>query len=126
MGFEDDSHEMSRIAERLTTARPDIVYVALGSPKQERLIDQMRYLLPGAWWIGVGISFSFLCGEVKRAPRWMQRLGLEWVHRLAQEPRRLGRRYLLEGLPFASSLLVSAAWNRIAGSQDASGAQRPS
>ena len=76
---------MERIRADLLRAEPDIVWVALGSPKQERLIREIRGLLPRAWWIGVGISFSFLTEEVKRAPTWVQRVGLEWVHRLVQE-----------------------------------------
>jgi N-acetylglucosaminyldiphosphoundecaprenol N-acetyl-beta-D-mannosaminyltransferase len=105
VGFEDDPAKMAEIIEALAAARPDIVFVALGSPKQERLIVKLRPLLPRAWWLGVGISFSFLCGEVRRAPVWMQRTGLEWMHRLVQEPRRLFRRYVVVGIPFAFSLL---------------------
>jgi N-acetylglucosaminyldiphosphoundecaprenol N-acetyl-beta-D-mannosaminyltransferase len=112
VGFEHDSQQLAELTEALRQAQPDIVYVALGSPKQERLIAELRPVLPGAWWMGVGISFSFLCGDVKRAPRWMQRLGLEWVHRLVQEPRRLARRYLVDDLPFAVRLLGGAAWRR--------------
>ncbi|MEX2545789.1 MAG: WecB/TagA/CpsF family glycosyltransferase, partial [Phycisphaeraceae bacterium] len=111
-GFEDDARFIRDMADTLVSARPDIVYVALGSPKQERLIARLRPALPDAWWLGVGISFSFVAGHVRRAPRWMQRLGLEWVHRLAQEPRRLARRYLLQGLPFAARLLATAALPR--------------
>src|SRR5690606_40283566 len=55
------------------------------------------------WWLGIGVSFSFICGELQRAPRWMQRCGLEWLHRLMQEPTRLARRYLVHGIPFARS-----------------------
>src|SRR5204863_5598968 len=57
------------------------------------------------------ISFSFVCGDVKRAPRWVQKIGMEWVHRLVQEPRRLFKRYILVGMPFATSLLTRAAWD---------------
>ncbi len=112
VGFEADEDEMRCVQAALREAQPDIVYVALGSPKQERLIRKLRLEMPEVWWIGVGISLSFLCGRVKRAPRWMQRLGLEWVHRLVQEPRRLARRYLHEGLPFACRLLVRAMIHR--------------
>ena len=114
-GFEKDESQVCKMIETLVHAQPDIVYVALGSPKQELLIARIREHLPQAWWIGVGISFSFLTGDVRRAPRWMQVTGLEWVHRLVQEPRRLARRYLIEGVPFAITLLLSAAWTRIAG-----------
>ena len=62
--------------------------------------------------IGVGISFSFLAGDVRRAPRWMQRTGLEWMYRMGQEPRRLGRRYLIEDLPFSFTLFRHALRQR--------------
>ena len=103
-----DVETRERIADQLRKAAPDIVYVALGFPKQEQVIDALREVLPGAWWLGVGVSFSFICGEVHRAPRWMQVTGLEWTHRLAQEPGRLGRRYLIDGPPFAFSLLLNS------------------
>ncbi len=114
IGFDQDVARMEQLRQSLIAARPDIVYVALGSPKQEQLINDLRGTLPRAWWIGVGISFSFVCGEVRRAPRWAQRAGLEWVHRMTQEPGRLWRRYLCQGIPFAARLFVSAALNRFA------------
>jgi len=112
VGFERDPLAVAAIADMLRSRQPDIVFVALGSPKQERLISEMRAIFPNNWWIGVGISFSFVCGEVKRAPKWMQRLGLEWCHRLMQEPRRLAYRYLVDDLPFVFSLFWSAFKNR--------------
>lgn len=116
MGFEKDPIKLGALIEEVCGADPDIVYVGLGSPKQERLIEQLRARLPRAWWLGVGISFSFLSGQVRRAPGWMQRMGLEWLHRLWQEPGRLARRYLVDGLPFAAWLLVGAGlsggWGR--------------
>ncbi|MDP3939053.1 MAG: WecB/TagA/CpsF family glycosyltransferase [Deltaproteobacteria bacterium] len=108
-GFEQDARAMAALTEALRDAAPDIVFVALGSPKQEALIARLRASFPRCWWLPVGISFSFLAGEVRRAPRWVQRLGLEWLHRLVQEPRRLARRYLVEDLPFALLLLAGAA-----------------
>lgn len=107
-GFEADQKKLAEIEQALRDAQPDIVYVALGSPKQEFLIAQMHDLLPKAWWLGVGISLSFLCGHVRRAPRWMQRTGIEWAHRLFQEPRRLFKRYVIQGLPFAARLFGGA------------------
>ena len=101
--------ELAGLRAVLEEAEPDLIYVGLGMPKQDRVISALRPHFPKAWWIGVGISFSFMSGEVLRAPRWMQRAGLEWVHRLLQEPRRLSRRYLVEGLPFALRLL-SESW----------------
>jgi N-acetylglucosaminyldiphosphoundecaprenol N-acetyl-beta-D-mannosaminyltransferase len=107
-GFENRPADIAVIADKIRASQPDIVFVALGSPKQERLISQIRSAAPTGWWIGVGISFSFVCGEVKRAPKWMQQLGIEWVHRLIQEPRRLARRYLVDDLPFVFKLFYSA------------------
>jgi N-acetylglucosaminyldiphosphoundecaprenol N-acetyl-beta-D-mannosaminyltransferase len=101
-----------RLSEIVVAAKPDIVYVALGSPKTEELIDGLRADLPTCWWIGVGIAFSFVSGDVRRAPRWVQRAGLEWLHRLVQEPR-LTKRYLVDGVPFAVTLLAGSLATRI-------------
>ncbi len=114
-GFERDERAVAELTGLLVSVRPDLVFVALGCPKQEYLIRSLRSCLPQAWWMGVGISFGFVCGDVRRAPRWMQRLGLEWVHRLGQEPGRLARRYLLDGIPFAVMLLLRSAFGRSRG-----------
>lgn len=108
-GFEYDPKLMAQMEAALTAADPDIIYVALGSPKQERLIGRLKRLLPHSWFLGVGVSFSFLTGDVKRAPVWMQKSGLEWTHRLVQEPRRLFKRYVLVGIPYAGVLLSKSA-----------------
>jgi N-acetylglucosaminyldiphosphoundecaprenol N-acetyl-beta-D-mannosaminyltransferase len=104
-GFEHNDAEMKRIKATIEAAQPNIIFVALGSPKQEYLIQRIRPVLPSAWWLGVGISFSFLCGDVRRAPRWIQRIGLEWLHRLAQDPKRLFHRYVVVGVPFGLGLM---------------------
>ena len=115
MGFEADLSEVDRIRRRVTEASPQIVMVGLGFPKQDLLIRDLRTALPQASFIGVGISLSFVTGAVSRAPSWTHKVGLEWIHRLLQEPARLGRRYLLQGLPFAMHLLLSTAWHRAGG-----------
>ena len=116
MGFDPGSQrEVGPVRDALRAAMPDLVFVGLGFPKQERLIAALRKDFPRTWFLGVGISFSFVSGEVRRAPDWMQALGLEWMHRLAQEPRRLARRYLLHDLPFALRLLVHALGRRLEG-----------
>ncbi len=112
-GFESDAAECERIEKALVSAAPSIVLVALGSPKQEYLADRLRATLPGACWIGVGISLSFVTGDVERAPAWVQRIGMEWFHRLCQEPRRLFRRYIIHGIPWAVRLLGHAAVKRL-------------
>jgi exopolysaccharide biosynthesis WecB/TagA/CpsF family protein len=108
VGFDKDADQMRELMSAVLSAKPDIVFVALGSPKQERLIERLRDRLPSTWWLGVGISFSFLCGNVKRAPEWMRKLGMEWVHRMMQEPGRLFKRYMVHGVPFAMRLLGGA------------------
>ncbi len=112
VGFDKKPGRIDEVVKKILEAGPDIVYVGLGSPKQERLIRQVRVGLPHVWWLGVGISLSFIAGDVRRAPGWVQKLGLEWVHRLLQEPGRLAKRYLVHGLPFALRLLTSALWQR--------------
>lgn len=114
IGPAPDKEALTDLRNALRAANPDIVYVALGSPKQEILIDTLRHLLPHAWWAGIGFAFSFASGAVPRAPLWMQKSGLEWLHRLAQEPRRLARRYLIDDAPFALQLLGNSIRERIA------------
>jgi len=114
VGFEDDAAQMERLESELARSGADLVFVALGSPKQERVIAAFRErgVLENAWWLGVGVSLSLLTGDVRRAPEWMQRAGLEWLHRMIQEPGRLARRYLIDGLPFAARLWMGAAIRR--------------
>jgi N-acetylglucosaminyldiphosphoundecaprenol N-acetyl-beta-D-mannosaminyltransferase len=111
-GFERDPERIADMERRIAEASPDIVFVALGFPKQERLVERIRAAAPQAWWIGVGISFSFASGQVKRAPRWVQSIGLEWVHRILQEPRRLFVRYVVHDIPFGLGLLGRAIARR--------------
>jgi N-acetylglucosaminyldiphosphoundecaprenol N-acetyl-beta-D-mannosaminyltransferase len=115
LGFDKDEAAVEAIVNRLQNARPSIILVALGSPKQEQFIARFRQRLPEAWWIGLGASFDFVAGQVQRAPLWMRKRGLEWVYRLCQEPRRLFRRYLVDGLPFTRQLFLNALWNRLTG-----------
>ncbi len=79
----------------LRSARPDIVWVGLSTPKQERWMAANAEHLDGAVLIGVGAAFDFHAGRKRQAPGWMQRSGLEWLFRMLSEPRRLGRRYLV-------------------------------
>jgi N-acetylglucosaminyldiphosphoundecaprenol N-acetyl-beta-D-mannosaminyltransferase len=112
-GFERDPAKIESIENLLQSARPDVVFVGLGFPKQDLLIAQLRSKLPHTWFVSCGISFSFVAGEVRRAPPLAQKLGLEWLHRLAQEPRRLAQRYLVQGPPFAARLLITSFFQRL-------------
>lgn len=91
MSAEDDQEATVAIA----ATRPGIVWVGLSTPKQEYWMRDHVGRIPGATLIGVGAAFDFYAGDIKRAPAWMHRRGLEWLHRLASEPRRLWRRYLV-------------------------------
>jgi N-acetylglucosaminyldiphosphoundecaprenol N-acetyl-beta-D-mannosaminyltransferase len=112
--FSGNDGQWKNIAAELSAARPDIVYVAVSCPRQQELIVALRETLPAAWWVGVGMAFSFVAGTMPRAPLWMQQAGLEWFHRLLKEPRRLAPRYLILGLPFAVKLFRAAALERLA------------
>jgi len=94
--LETMDHE--EILRRVEQARPDILLVAFGNPKQEQWIAMHRNRLRVPVSIGVGGTFDFLSGTRPRAPRWMQRQGLEWLHRTIQEPKRLATRYLADAL----------------------------
>ncbi|HUY65155.1 MAG TPA: WecB/TagA/CpsF family glycosyltransferase [Acidimicrobiales bacterium] len=105
-GYEHDAAETERIVAELWVAAPDIVFVALGCPKQERLMHRLRPLFPSTWFVGIGAGLAMASGDFPVAPDWMRRAGLEWVHRLRLEPRRLFKRYLLHNAPFAVTMLV--------------------
>jgi N-acetylglucosaminyldiphosphoundecaprenol N-acetyl-beta-D-mannosaminyltransferase len=97
-GFEADPGELARITHSIKTAAPDFLFVGLGTPKQEFWIHTNYTKLNVPLSIGIGASIDFVSGFVRRAPLWMQKVGLEWLFRLASEPGRLWRRYLV-GLP---------------------------
>jgi N-acetylglucosaminyldiphosphoundecaprenol N-acetyl-beta-D-mannosaminyltransferase len=86
--------EEAALKEQVQLARPDVLWVGLSTPKQERFMAEYLPKLDVTLMVGVGAAFDFHSGKVKQAPRWMQNAGLEWLYRLGQEPRRLWRRYL--------------------------------
>jgi N-acetylglucosaminyldiphosphoundecaprenol N-acetyl-beta-D-mannosaminyltransferase len=102
----DDEHEA--IAARINEAAPDVVWVGLGAPKQDRWMGAYRRRLQAPVLIGVGGAFDMLAGKVRRAPRIIQRSGCEWAFRMVQEPRRLCRRYVESNARFAYLLLQEA------------------
>jgi N-acetylglucosaminyldiphosphoundecaprenol N-acetyl-beta-D-mannosaminyltransferase len=93
LGFENDAEESNYILGRIALCRPDVVVVGLGAPKQERWVHQHRQQIRANLALCVGATIDFLAGEKKRAPVWMQRSGIEWIHRMCSEPQRLVKRY---------------------------------
>jgi N-acetylglucosaminyldiphosphoundecaprenol N-acetyl-beta-D-mannosaminyltransferase len=91
---EQTDAELDAIAADINRTRPDVVWVGLGVPRQEKWMQRMRPRLEAPVLIGVGAAFDFHAGLISQAPDWMQSAGLEWLYRLRQEPRRLWRRYL--------------------------------
>jgi len=100
--------EDGAVVHRINAAQPDIVWVGLSTPKQERWMAEHRDRLDAPVLIGVGAAFDFHAGLKRQAPRWMQRSGLEWLFRLLSEPRRLWRRYLRNNPLFVWQLLLQA------------------
>lgn len=94
--------EQQELGQMVAEARPDILWVGLSTPKQERFMAEYLPRLPVTLMVGVGAAFDFFSGRVKQAPRWMQRSGLEWFYRLWQEPRRLWKRYFRNNPLFVS------------------------
>jgi len=86
--------EEDAIVEQINEAKPDVVWVGIGVPKQEKWMAHMRPRLEAPVLCGVGAAFDFHAGRISQAPPWMQERGLEWIYRIAQEPRRLLPRYL--------------------------------
>lgn len=103
-GYWNESEETD-VAEAIAAARPDILFVAISSPKKEVFLARWKTKIQAPFVMGVGGSFDVVAGMVKRAPVWMQRCGLEWLFRLLQEPRRMWRRYLVEDMRFFGILL---------------------
>ena len=99
---------MTEIANALRSAKPDLVYSCFGFPKHALVIPALRDRLPSAWFLGLGGSLAIVSGRTRRAPRWMQNMGMEWLWRLGLEPRRLFQRYIVEDIPFAIRLLGNA------------------
>lgn len=112
LGFDSDPTELARLVHVVRSARPDIVFVALGFPKQEHVALAMQAAMPEVYFLGCGGALDMAAGDVNRAHGLLQRVGAEWLARLAQEPRRLARRYLVDGVPYAGGMLARAALRR--------------
>ena len=105
MGFEQSAIGLKKTADAITRVQPDLLFVALGAPKQEHWIYRHGLQLAVPVCIGVGGSFEIVGGVVPRAPKWAQDIGCEWLYRLCREPRRMWRRYLIGNLEFAVIIL---------------------
>jgi N-acetylglucosaminyldiphosphoundecaprenol N-acetyl-beta-D-mannosaminyltransferase len=103
---EPTADELAALRAEVAAAGPDVIWVGLSSPKQELFMAAHAATLAAGLLIGVGAAFDFHSGRVRQAPRWMQRSGLEWLHRLATDPRRLWRRYLLHNPMFVVRTLA--------------------
>ncbi len=100
LGFENDADESNYILGRIALCRPDVVIVGLGAPKQEVWVHRYREQIQAPVALCVGATIDFLAGEKRRAPVWMQRTGIEWLHRMCSEPKRLVRRYAKDAWVF--------------------------
>lgn len=100
------SEEVEEHAAKIRRAGTQALWVGLGAPKQDLVADRLRDLQAAPVILCVGAAFDFVAGTKRRAPEWMRRAGLEWLHRLASEPRRLWRRYLLGNPQFIAGVLV--------------------
>ncbi len=105
MGFEKDESESNYILGRILLCRPDVVIVGLGAPKQEMWVHKYRDQIQAKTALCVGATIDFLAGEKKRAPVWMQRTGIEWLHRMCSEPKRLVKRYAKDAWVFPQLVL---------------------
>jgi N-acetylglucosaminyldiphosphoundecaprenol N-acetyl-beta-D-mannosaminyltransferase len=111
VGFERDPAENERILAAVSATRPDLVVVAFGAPKQELWVHENFRRLDAKVAICAGATIDFLAGHRRRSPVWMRRVGLEWLHRIAREPRRLAGRYARDAWEFPQ--LLWREWRRL-------------
>jgi N-acetylglucosaminyldiphosphoundecaprenol N-acetyl-beta-D-mannosaminyltransferase len=112
LGFERNEGANTAAIDHVAAASPDLLVIGLGAPKQELWVQRHADRLQAKVAICAGATIDFLAGEKQRSPLWMQRTGLEWLHRLASEPRRLAKRYLRDALVFPQ--LVWHEWRGLA------------
>ena len=104
-----DATENKKMVDAVNTTAPDIVLISLTAPKQDLWITQNKSQLHPALYVGIGGAFEVMAGLAKRAPKWVQKAGLEWLYRFIQEPRRLFRRYFIEA-PLFIPLIIKQKW----------------
>lgn len=112
IGFDQDDEANEKVIALVAAASPDLLIIGLGAPKQELWVQRYAGRLQTKVAICAGATIDFLAGEKQRSPRWMQQTGLEWLHRLASEPRRLAKRYIRDAIVFPR--LVWHEWRKMA------------
>jgi len=108
-GYWKGELEEAQVAAQIREARPDLLFVAISSPKKEQFLGRWQAEMKIPFAMGVGGSFDVAIGRVKRAPAWMQKAGLEWFYRFLQEPRRMFRRYFIQDMAFVWLLIKEVA-----------------
>ena len=114
-GYWKGEEEEAAVAEQVRQSRADLLFVAISSPKKEQFLGQYQAHMRIPFAMGVGGTFDVAIGKVKRAPKWMQRSGLEWFYRFLQEPRRMFRRYFIDDMAFIGLLVKEARKGKQAG-----------
>lgn len=104
-GFEKDEQELSRIREMISALQPDIVLSCFGCPKQEKWIYENYHAIDADIFLCAGATVDFLAGNIKRAPAWISRIGLEWFYRFLKEPKRLFKRYFVDDMKIFGLLI---------------------
>ncbi len=120
VGFESppfrdlDDEELVEAASRIREAGTDLLWIGIGTPRQDQVADRLRKLKVAPVILCVGAAFDFVAGAKTRAPRWMRSLGMEWLFRLATEPRRLWQRYLIGNAQFVAGVAIDylRGWQR--------------
>jgi N-acetylglucosaminyldiphosphoundecaprenol N-acetyl-beta-D-mannosaminyltransferase len=105
LGFEREPEVLQKVIDTAKAAKPHIIFVALGCPKQELFMRMVRRDLAPAVLLGIGASLDFIAGVQSRAPTWMSRVGLEWTYRMMKDPKRLAHRYLVRDRAIAGIFL---------------------
>jgi N-acetylglucosaminyldiphosphoundecaprenol N-acetyl-beta-D-mannosaminyltransferase len=108
-GYWQGEQEEQEVVRQIHASRADLLFVAISSPQKEQFLDRHQDAMHVPFLMGVGGSFDVVAGKVKRAPRWVQRAGMEWFYRFLQEPRRMFRRYFLDDMAFFGLLLMEMA-----------------
>jgi len=112
-GYWKGEAEEAQVAEQVRASGADLLFVAISSPKKEQFLGRWQAEMKIPFAMGVGGSFDVAIGLVKRAPRWMQRAGLEWFYRFLQEPRRMFRRYFIDDMAFIWLFIKEAAGRKV-------------